>query len=128
MRNEKGQISTEFIFSLGIVLVVFLMMIYLSSEKTKEVKDIERTLEKKAECTRIANFMSGVFALGPGAEKTSHTSMRVYVRNDTVVEIQRKGHTQNEPAVQCRFSAMSYERNFTGDFKISNINNAIVIT
>lgn len=128
MDSKKGQISIEFLFSIGIVLVIFIMLIFLSFEKTKEVRGIEKILDKKAECIRMANMISGVFSLGPGAEKTSYTDYRIYARNNTVLEVQRDGHTQLEPPVQCRFSANIYDKNFTGTFKVSNVNNIIVIS
>ncbi|MFH0798254.1 MAG: hypothetical protein V1906_02470 [Candidatus Woesearchaeota archaeon] len=128
MSSKKGQVSTEFIFSLGIVIVIFLMLIYLSFEKTKEVRDTESMLDKKAECIRMANMISGVFSLGPGTEKLSHTDYRIYARNNTVLEVQRDGHTQKEPPVQCRFSANIYERNFTGGFRVSNVDSIITIS
>ncbi len=109
-------------------MVVFLMLIYLSFEKTKEVRDTERMLDKKAECIRMANMISGVFSLGHGTEKYSHTDYRLYARNTTVLEVQRVGHNEREPPVQCRFSANIYERNFTGSFKVSNANNIITIS
>jgi len=127
MPSKKGQISTEFIFSLSIVIVVFLMLIYLNFEKMKEVRDTEKMLDKKAECIRVANMISGVFSIGQGTEKFSHTDYRLYAKNNTVLEVQRIGHAQKEPPVQCRFSANINERNFTGSFKISNVNSIISI-
>ena len=61
---KKGQISLEVMYSVGIMIIIFIILSGISFERKITLDRLDRFLERKNECYRIANVIDGVHANG----------------------------------------------------------------
>ncbi len=105
MTIKKGQISMEVMYSVGVMLTIFIIITGISFSWRLQFSHTEEYLELRDECLKIANYISMVGVGGPG------TYANTYLRERT--DVSRKGYltvgvTATGPGaveVTCGFSA-----------------------
>lgn len=65
---KKGQASIEFIFAIGALILIFLIMFYFVFERRMELNIAEDMLSDKDDCNKIAGAITMAFS-----SKSSHT-------------------------------------------------------
>lgn len=83
-KPRKAQISIEFLFALGIILLLFLVLFAFWFEKNIEVKKTGDYLEKKNECTRVASLLSSAFIGGDGTKIKISSIYYISIYNNSV--------------------------------------------
>ncbi len=64
----KGQVSIEIVAGIVVLLFAFVLVTSYSYERNLNIDAIQKSIESKADCRRIADVISSVYASG---EKTS---------------------------------------------------------
>ncbi len=80
---KRAQVSMEFMFAVGIILTLFLIILAFSYGRQKEIKETEEHLKTNAECQRIANLISSLHIAGPGTKVSTKINYKLYVYNTT---------------------------------------------
>lgn len=62
--NKKAQISIEFIFVVGAVLVIFLIILAFSFEKTSDIRKMKAETELLDECNKVSNAILNTIIIG----------------------------------------------------------------
>lgn len=124
-KKRKGQSAIEFLFSVGVVFFIFIILLFITFNKTTEVRDLQRVLDKKAECQKIANFMNGVFMNSEGSYATITTKFEVTI-GPKLISVKKPNRTW-EGEMTCRHLAHVDNTNFTGSAVIRKQGSRVVI-
>ena len=87
---KKSQISMEFMFTIGIVFFIFLIVLFFTFERRTDLRETEDILKLKNECYKISNFISAVYAGGDGTNITTKTTYVISIYNDGRVDVNPK--------------------------------------
>ena len=63
---KRSQTSIEFIFAIGMVLLIFLFIMGVAFNKSIDVNRIKRTIETKDTCTKFSSAIMNAFLHGNG--------------------------------------------------------------
>ena len=83
-QGRKAQISIEFLFALGIILLLFLILFSFWFGKNVEVKKTGDYLDKKNECSRVASLLSSAFIGGDGTKIKVSSIYYITIYNNSV--------------------------------------------
>ncbi len=84
---NHGQISIEVMYSVGVMVIVFMILLGISFTRRGEVTKLEDYLNKRNECLRIANFITGVNNGGQGTSATLYIYHNVSFVTDKVIQV-----------------------------------------
>lgn len=93
---KKGQVSAEAIFALGLITLFFGFMLVYALERQQDVRDAETLAERRADCDRLANAITGLIQ-NPGS--TANVTLD---NNSTIVAASRVARIAGD--VQCRLT------------------------
>ena len=79
MHAKKGQISMEVLYSIGVMLIIFLILTGISFQRRIDTLDTMEFLDKRTVCHAIADAVSSVSAAGSG------TFISMYMRYDAQI-------------------------------------------
>ena len=129
---KRGQISTEFLFAIGTVVIIFLIILAFSFERRNDIKDTESSLSKKNECLKISNFITEIFIGGEGALANAKIGYDVSIQGEA-----RMLCVDNDFCCSFPINRVSKETGpigngnifslTKGDIILKNINNYVVI-
>ncbi|MFH1636824.1 MAG: hypothetical protein ABIB71_00185 [Candidatus Woesearchaeota archaeon] len=126
MKKKRGQAAIEFLFSAGIVFFIFLILMFMTFAKTKEVRDLQNVLDKKSECQRIANLINGIFINSEGSSVSIITHYNVTIEPKSIfVEAINKSW---QSGFMCRHLAKVNEITLTGNVSIRKEGIGVVIS
>lgn len=74
---SRGQISIEVMYSVGVMMVIFLILNGISFSWRLSSQDTHEYLDKRNECWKIADYLTSTALVGDG------TSAEFYARYDT---------------------------------------------
>ncbi len=77
--SGKGQVSIESVTIVGILLMVFSIISYVSLTRQQDVKRIDNILDHRLECSRIYNEIVNVYNMGEGASSQLDLGMNITV-------------------------------------------------
>ncbi|MBW2989813.1 hypothetical protein KY358_05860 [Candidatus Woesearchaeota archaeon] len=63
---KKSQVSMEFLFAIGIIFFVFLLVLGFTVSRSKELSDSEEELSRREECLLISSLITSAFVSGDG--------------------------------------------------------------
>ncbi|MAG08761.1 hypothetical protein CMO89_04755 [Candidatus Woesearchaeota archaeon] len=63
---KKSQVSIEFIFALGTILFIFLIILGFMFNRSKDLSDSKTELDKRSTCLLISSLITSAFANGEG--------------------------------------------------------------
>lgn len=72
-KSKKGQISIEIMYSVGVLLVIFILLTAMTFSKKIDVEITRDTVNKKNDCNKISSAINRVLSLGSGYESTFRT-------------------------------------------------------
>ena len=67
---KKAQAATELFFAIGLILLFFMMMFLINSEKTQNITTIQRSSVERGLCQEISNAISNIYSKGDGSSVT----------------------------------------------------------
>ncbi|MCK4521818.1 MAG: hypothetical protein KAU20_04545 [Nanoarchaeota archaeon] len=123
--NKKSQISIEFLFSLGIVLFILIILSVFSINKNRELNYKKDIIEKKQECLKFSNFILYTHNSGSGTSIQAKTQYSLKIYNTSTIEVHS---IDNDYFVGCTIPIKTGNYNLTGDIKIENINGTVIIS
>ena len=125
---KKAQVSTEFLFSIGMILFLFLIIFAFTFNRRMELRESEIEVDKRNTCLLVSSLMTSAFVNGDGViinetiGYNSNVSMGIGSRyKELTVE-----------GISCLMAVPSPPDTPTpklhkGEIKIENTNNAILI-
>ncbi|MBI4149738.1 hypothetical protein HY491_04790 [Candidatus Woesearchaeota archaeon] len=116
----KGQISVEFMFAIGALVLFFLGILAIGAQKNTEIRNTRLQLEQEHACAQIAHAITQAYMSGDGTSLKMRVERTVTVRNDTSIFV--------DDTVRCRYLGVSSGFNGTGLLEVRNTNNKVVIT
>lgn len=93
---EKGQVSAEAIFALGLITLFFGFMLVYALERQQDVRDARTLAERRADCDLLTNAITGLIQ-NPGA--TANVTLQ---SNVTIVSASRVARIAGD--LQCRLT------------------------
>ena len=103
---NKSQVSFEFIFAIGIVVLIFTFFFILMMNKSNDISKIGGVINKDKECLRMSNIISNVYKNGPGTQINTKTNYVMTIFNNSLIDIQ---DIQNVSYVQNRIAILVSE-------------------
>ena len=85
--KKSQSISTEFIFGIAIILIIFVILFSFMQEKKPDIEDTEEELGKREECLKLSNLISSVYAGGSGTEATTKIDNMVIITNNSLIYV-----------------------------------------
>lgn len=119
---KRGQITAEFIFAAGIIMVLFLILVTLVVEKQSEIHFTKDLLEKRSECLRFANLLSSVYAAGPGTTLNTKTNYLITIYNDSSIGVR---DIENSTELRTRVAVTVGEAGETTQVFYDRVNDAL---
>lgn len=101
MIKKKSQVSVEFLFVIGVVIFIFIILLAMTLENRVDIRDAEHILKKRAECLRLSNLISEIYNAGHGTEISTKTNYIFTVFNTsliTIEDIENATFTENKIA------------------------------
>ncbi len=120
--KKRGQISTEFLFSIAIIFLIFLFILFFTYEKSRDTNEKNIELKLRNECIKFSNIVSDVYSSNSGTLVNTKTTHNVSIFDDKRIVVKYEG-----VEVPCTYSGYAHDKNFTGNIKIKNENGVIVI-
>ena len=127
---KKGQVSNEFLFSIGIIVLVFLMVWLITANKNADLKALRDIHDITNECHHLSDIITGVYVAGPGASYASTLGF-----DASVAAISRSVTIEGKHQVSCSIPVNQVMNgagatSFTltkGAITITNTNNMVVL-
>lgn len=113
---EKAQISIEFLFSIGLIFLIFLMLLAVILDKEYEIRVSESTLGKLSECQRIANIITALASSNDGMKIEIDTDYYINVFSSGQIFANDIDSTHNE--VSCTYVANPLSLNLNGIIRL----------
>ena len=123
---RKAQVSMEFLFAIGFVLFVFILLLGFVFQRKSELVDTKDFLDKKAECLRIASLISSVYSGGDGTAAKIKTNYLVTIYNYSIIGVESIANLTGE--ARCYFVAETESYNLTNNLLIKNEDGSIILT
>ena len=122
-KSKKGQVSIEIMYSVGVLLVIFILLTAMTFSKKIDVERTRDTIDKKNDCNKISSAINRVLALGTGYEATFKTihEFDVYTTELIIVGDLDGGDPKKEIEVICTFEGeIDQDYSGTGRWKVIN--------
>ena len=81
--GKKGQISTEVIYSVGVMIVIFLLLTGITFNRRMDVRKSDDYLNKRTECLKISNTVSSLSSSGDGTQRIIQIIYNVTITNQS---------------------------------------------
>ena len=85
---KKGQVSTEFLIIVGVILVIFTVMLLFSLGRRTDVRETETYLGANSECLKFSNLISAAYVGGDGIEIKTKTKYLISFFNYSMIRIE----------------------------------------
>ena len=120
LRTKKGQISTEVLYAVGTMILIFLLLTGITFNRKLDIKKTDDYLKKRTECLKVSNTISSVSAAGEGTERIIQILYNISLyRNSRIVVSETEATARTVEAV------CSYTGNLAEDGTIAGIGNYI---
>lgn len=121
---KRGQVSTEFLIIVGVILLIFVTILFFSLSRRADVRETETYLGANSECLKFSNLISAAYVGGDGTEIKTKTNYLISFYNYSAISVK----SLEEEKASCVFYAKipSYH-NLSGDILIKNVGNEIII-
>jgi len=128
--KKKSQASLEFLFAIGIVLFIFILILAFNLERKNEVRKLNDKIALQSECFKLSSSITSAYIAGEGFNLTTKIKYNATVfADDRIASFEYEGIH-----VYCSFPINSVTNSTTknfeiikGDINIQNINQTVVI-
>jgi hypothetical protein len=120
---KRGQIGVEIMYAVGVLLVIFIILTAVAFERRVSVSKAGETVDKKNDCSMIADKLNSIAALGEGYSTWFKTFYFVHVLESGIIYVGDNGTSANEIEVVCTFNGELNQPiygNMTGRWSIFN--------
>ncbi len=129
---KRGQISIEIMYSVAVLLVIFLVLSSATFERKIQVEATRDTIEKRSDCIMISNALSRVATLGEGYASTFKTIHNFDIFDTGLIVIGDVGDLgPKEVEVVCSFNGVlnqtSY-KDYIGAWKVNNTKGVLLLS
>ena len=122
--RKKGQISIEIMYSVGVLLLIFVMLSSVTFTKKLDVERTRETVLKKNDCVMISNALQRVATLGEGYESWFKSYYELNVLKSGLIIVGDTGDGgPTEIEIICSFNGVLNQASYSlsgGEFIISN--------
>ncbi len=108
--QKRGQVSIEIMFSIGVILLLYITIVYFVFEKRSELQDTESFLDKRSECFKVAEAIIAVNDAGPGTRLILDLKYPIIINNNTIQVANIKNITASKIKIAYLSSGISAER------------------
>jgi len=115
----KGQVSIEFMFAIGVMVLFFLGILAVGIQKGTEIRDTRLQLEQEHVCAQIAHAITQAYLGGEGTALRMRAERTITVRDDTSIFV--------DDVARCRYLGVSAGFNGTGLLEVRNAGSQVVI-
>ncbi len=122
----NGQVGTETIIVIGIVMVLFVVVLVYYSENERFLRDLKTPWDQEIECEKYAEILSSIYNKGHGTEWVGTVEKEVFVA-ESLVYLYEKSSTINEAVVCNHFARLHASYTATGEVIIANIGGKVAI-
>lgn len=63
-KSRRGQISTEIMYAVGVMIMIFLLLTGIAFNRRSELRKMDDYLQKRNECLKISNTIASLTASG----------------------------------------------------------------
>lgn len=109
--TKRGQISTEVIYSVGVLVVIFLLLTGITFNRKIDIRRTEDYMNKRAECLKISNTLSSVSASGHGTARTIKVDYNVTISNQSRITVSETGATPRTIEAVCTYTGNVNDNN-----------------
>ena len=129
---KRGQISIEIMYSVAVLLVIFLVLSSATFERKVQVEDTRDAVEKRSDCIMISNALSRVATLGEGYSSTFKTIHNFDIFDTGLIVVGDVGDIgPKEIEVICSYSGVlnqtSYD-DYIGAWKVNNTKGVLILS
>lgn len=116
---KKAQMSMEFLFAIGLIFLIFLMLLAVIVERQYDTRISKLTLEKLSECQRVANIITALASSNDGTKVEINTGYYLNVFYSGIIFANDNNSTYNE--VSCTYVANPLNLSLNGIVKLQKI-------
>ena len=113
---KKAQMSMEFLFAIGLIFLIFLILMIVVFDKQIETRESKLTLEKLSECQRIANIITALASSNDGTMVEIKTDYYITVTSSGSIFVNDVNTTHNE--VICTYVANPLNLSLNGQVRL----------
>lgn len=92
---KKAQASIEFMFAIGLIVFLFLLILYFTFERRAELRSTEKILADKEECNKLADMITMAYI-----SQSNHT---FELEEDATVSTKSQSISVGETGYPCTF-------------------------
>jgi hypothetical protein len=122
-QSKKGQISIEIMYSVGVLLMIFILLSSVTFDKKVDVERARDTVDKRSDCIMISNALGRVASLGDGYSSYFTTTFYFEIfQTGLIIVGDVSGSTPEEIEVICTFNGkldQDYEKD-GGSWEVIN--------
>ena len=108
---KSGQIAIEFLFVIGLILLLSIFVLYDVFTKKDQITDTSDFLLKKDLCLEVSSLITGVYSKGPGTEAYLNVNGEVLFYNLTIQPNARHIFVGDEKSAHCTIPISSVSNN-----------------
>ncbi|MDP3917268.1 MAG: hypothetical protein Q8Q42_03195 [Nanoarchaeota archaeon] len=112
--KKRGQISIEIMYSVGVLLVIFILTSSLAFNRKLDIERAGDTVSKRSDCAMISNAINRVVTLGEGHKSTFKTVYNFDVYDIGLIIVgDEPGTSPGELEVICTYNGKLNQSNYT---------------
>lgn len=108
--QKRGQVSIEFMFSIGVILLLYIIIVFFVFEKNSELRDTESFIDKRTQCFKIAEAVSAVYDSGSGTEASINLKYPIVIDGNLIQSTDIANVTTVKPKIAYVSYGVSRER------------------
>ncbi|GEM_PF-6336750 len=86
-KSRKGQISTEIMYAVGVMIMIFLLLTGVSFNRRSELRKMDDYLQKRNECLKVANTISSLTAAGFNTRAVLTLYNKMWIFNNSRIAV-----------------------------------------
>ncbi len=119
---KKAQITIEFIFGIGALVMIFVLLLHLSFERRIDILNLKEDLDALEECHKFSSIISEVYNGGDGTKLYTKTDYKIDIKNQ-IIEVVKENLTKAMCPIYARIQNVS----FSGEVLVKNEKGTIAI-
>src|SRR3989344_1606277 len=80
-KSRRGQISTEIMYAVGVMIMIFLLLTGISFNRRSELRKMDDYLQKRNECLKVSNTLASLTAAGFNTRAVLTVYNKVWIYN-----------------------------------------------
>jgi len=122
--KKKGQISIEIMYSVAVLLVIFLVLSSATFDRKIQVERTRDTVNKRSDCIMISNALSRAASLGEGYSTTFKTVHNFDIFDTGLIVVGDLGDKgPKEVEVVCSYNGLLNQtayKDYLGSWRVNN--------